>query len=132
MFERAPELLDGRLKDEEARQLLEAVGFADWKSAQLRLRQVCPDEASRRMLGDSLPMLLVALSDTAVPDRSLVNFERFVQAVPDRLALFRYLRDNPRAVEILIKLFVGSQFLTEILLRKPAYLDRLTQHKRVA
>ena len=31
-----------------------------------------------------------------------------------------------------MKLFVGSQFLTEILLRHPDYLERLTNHKQLA
>src|SRR5690606_26208820 len=53
-------------------------------------------------------------------------------SVDDRNGLFRYLADYPRAVEILIKLFVGSQFLTEILLRNPEYLAKLTNHKRLA
>ncbi len=77
-------------------------------------------------------MLLVALSDAATPDASLLNFERYVQCVPDRTALLRYLASKPRAVEILVKLFVGSQFLTEILLRNPDYLEKLTNHKRLA
>ena len=32
----------------------------------------------------------------------------------------------------LIKLFTGSQFLTDILLRNPGYLRQLTEHKRLA
>src|SRR5690606_20306814 len=58
--------------------------------------------------------------------------ERFIQSVPDRTRQFRYLADNPRAVEILVRLFVGSQFLTEILIRNPSYLEELTNHKRIA
>ena len=77
-------------------------------------------------------MLLIALSDAATPDASLLNFERYVQCVADRTVLLRYLASKPRAVEILVKLFVGSQFLTEILLRNPDYLEKLTNHKQLA
>jgi [glutamine synthetase] adenylyltransferase / [glutamine synthetase]-adenylyl-L-tyrosine phosphorylase len=77
-------------------------------------------------------MLLASLSDAATPDASLINFERFVHSVDDRTDLFEYLAQNPRAVEILVKLFVGSQFLTEILLRNPGYLEELTQHRQLA
>lgn len=112
--------------------MLAAVGFSDPPKARRRLESLCDDEACRAALIQCLPMLLAALGETAAPDASLVNFERYVQAVADRTALFRYLAANPRAVEILVKLFVGSQFLTEILLKSPDYLERLTLHKRLA
>ncbi len=112
--------------------MLAAVGFADRQRARQRIEGLCDDDACRRALHSSLPMLLAALSETATPDGSLVNFERYVQSVDDRAKLFEYLASNPRAVEILVKLFVGSQFLTEILLRNPDYLERLTLHKRLA
>lgn len=112
--------------------LLAPVGFADWRTARERLQRIGGDEIGCQLLGDCLPTLLLALSDTAQPDQALVNFERFAQCVPDRNELFRFLREHPRAVEILVRLFVGSQFLTEILLTNPGYLERLTQHKRLA
>ena len=74
----------------------------------------------------------MTLSGAASPDRALVNLERFAGSAPDRLALFYYLASNPRAVEILVTLFTGSQFLTEILLRHPEYFSRLTEHKHLA
>jgi glutamate-ammonia-ligase adenylyltransferase len=133
MFQHAPKLLRaGELTDEEAGAMLAAVGFADRLKARQRLETLCGDDSCRAALSDSLPMLLAALSETATPDGSLVNFERFVQSVEDRTRLFQYLAANPRAVEILVKLFVGSQFLTEILLKNPDYLERLTLHKRLA
>ncbi|MGC1273525.1 MAG: glutamine synthetase adenylyltransferase [Planctomycetaceae bacterium] len=133
MFQQAPKLLcPGELHGEQFEALLAAVGFADREKARGRIESLCSDESCHAALADCLPMLLAALSETAVPDSSLVNFERYVQSVPDRAALFAYLAAQPRAVEILVKLFVGSQFLTEILLRNPDYLERLTLHKRLA
>ena len=35
-------------------------------------------------------------------------------------------------MEILVTLFSGSQFLTEILLRNPAYFERLIAYRRMA
>jgi len=117
---------------EAALALLEPIGFADRAAAFERLTRTAGTGASRELLADCLPTLLLALSDTAQPDHALVNFERFVQSVPDRAVLFHQLRDNPRTVEILVRLFVGSQFLTEILLCSPWHLERLAQHKRLA
>ncbi|MDA0832210.1 MAG: glutamine synthetase adenylyltransferase [Planctomycetota bacterium] len=133
MFERSSLLLDPHTEDDpEIHRLLKSVGFSDIPAAQRRFQDLCTDEQSRTLLAGSMPPLLIALSETATPDGSLVNFERLVQTIPDRAQLFLYLSQNPRAVEILVKLFVGSQFLTEILLRNPSYLAKLTRHKRLA
>ena len=112
--------------------ILAPVGFADVHAAFERLKRTGAGGESVGLLAACLPNLLLALSDTAQPDQALLNFERFAQSVTDRTVLFRSLRDNPRAIEILVRLFVGSQFLTEILLCTPGHLDRLTQHKRLA
>lgn len=129
----SPKLLHpGALSDSEVERLLKSVGFDNWQAAHTRLLAIAPDDETRTALEGCLPMLLMALGDAATPDGSLVNFDRFAQSVPDRAELFHYLTRNPRAVEILVKLFVGSQFLTEILLRNPSYLRELTQHKRLA
>ena len=126
------ELLSDSVNEAEALDLLRSVNFENVDEALSRLRRLPRDEPGCRALGACLPMLLHSLANAATPDGSLVNFERFVQSVDDRNGLFRYLAENPRAVEILIKLFVGSQFLTEILLRNPEYLAKLTNHKRLA
>ena len=123
--------------------MIAPVGFADRAAARTRIDRLCdppggdtddgsPDgDRCRTSVRAALPMLLAALADAASPDASLVNFERYVRAHPDRAALFDYLAANPRAVEILVRLFVGSQFLTEILLKNPDYLERLTEHRRL-
>ncbi len=83
-----------------------------------------------------IPPLLAALAGAPAPDAGLVNFERFVRAAAARTdkpphALFDYLAAHPRAVEILVRLFVGSQYLTDILIRNPDYLRRLTEHRQL-
>lgn len=132
-IERCQLLLDpDGLAETDALQYLAPVGFDDPAAALRRLRSLADQPADRAALAATLPPLLFALSEAATPDGSLTNFERLAQAAPDRTRLFRYLGEHPRAVEILVRLFVGSQFLTEILIRNPAYLERLTQHKRLA
>jgi len=126
------DLLIGAPDEARIAALLAPIGFADVPAAFERLSRTAGSGESRGLLAECLPNLLLALSDTAQPDHALINFERFAHTVPDRSALFRSLIDNPRAVEILVRLFVGSQFLTEILLSSPGHLDRLTQHKRLA
>src|SRR5436189_810494 len=108
--------------ESEVEDILQSAGFLSIPEARTRFRGLARTEAERELFARALPGIIHTLADGAVPDTSLINLERFVQAAPDSEALFRYLADNPRAVEILFRLFVGSQFLTEILLRNPQYL----------
>ncbi|MDA1013665.1 MAG: glutamine synthetase adenylyltransferase [Planctomycetota bacterium] len=133
MFESASRLLGTTNPTVETiRRVLGPVGFEDCELAFRRLRDSAGDVRGRRALAECLPMLLSCLTDTAAPNASLVNFERYVQNVPDRVELFEYLAQQPRSIEILVRLFVSSQFLTEILLRNPSYLQQLARHDRLA
>jgi glutamate-ammonia-ligase adenylyltransferase len=128
-------LLQGQLTAAETEALLSQRGFADWCAANRCLVRLAADAQSRQVLADLLPHLLITLSGAANPDRVLVDLERFVHGAADRLTVFEYLASNPRAIEILVTLFSGSQFLAEILLRNPEYFERLmglrglAQHK---
>ncbi|MFT5325837.1 MAG: glutamate-ammonia-ligase adenylyltransferase [Planctomycetaceae bacterium] len=132
MSRKTEQLLRNDVSEADVESLLAPIGFADWRLAHARLIGLCSDDERRSALTEALPMLLAALTESANPDSSILNLERFIHTVPDAAATLRFLADNPRAVEILVKLFVNSQFLTEILLRNPEYLERLTQHKRIA
>jgi glutamate-ammonia-ligase adenylyltransferase len=131
-FNRCLDLLCKQLSDDEVQELLSPVGFADWCAANRCLLRLASDPRMRQTLADLLPHLLTTLASTAGPDRVLVSLERFAHSAPDRVATFDYLANNPRAVEILVTLFAGSQFLTEILLRNPEYFERLMEHKSLA
>lgn len=133
MRENHPNLyLPEKLSDGEIRALLSPAEFADIHQAHRCLLRIAADPESQRVLLDGLPGLLLALANAANPDRVLVNLERLVDNAPDRVEFLRYLAHNPRAVEILVTLFAGSQFLTEILLRHPEYVEPLSQHKSLA
>lgn len=119
-------------EDSAALTLLQTIGFEDPTAALGRLRSMAGTTADAKLFAPAMPALLVALSDAATPDGSLMNLERLTQVVADRQSMYRFLAEQPRAVEMLVRLFVGSQFLTEILLRSPHYLAQLVEHKRVA
>lgn len=132
MSRKTEQLLQKGVSVTDVQSLLVPIGFADWRTAHARLLELCTDHSRREALTAALPMLLAALAESANPDSSVLNLERFINTVPDATATLQFLAANPRAVEILVKLFVNSQFLTEILLQNPEYLERLTQHKRIA
>ncbi len=126
-------LLHKQLTNQQARNMLAPVGFADWQSAYRSLQRTADQTPETRpALADGLPSLLMALAETNTPDQNLVSFERFVQSADHPTELLRFLADHPRSFEILFTLFTGSQFLTEILLRHPTYFEQLTDYKFLA
>ncbi len=135
MIEAAQARLLLTASDEELTGLVELIAFVGLENpvdGLLGLRSIAESPQQLKSLGEILPSLLYSLSETADPDRSLRNFQRFLNAIDNREQMIQAFVENPRSIEILTRLFVGSQFLTEILLRHPEYLDRLTQYKRLA
>lgn len=112
--------------------VLSAIGFADPQRAAQRIRGLAQSESEARALAVILPALLYAFDDAADADIALRNLERFAHVAKDRARWYQGLAQSPRAIEILVKLFVGSQHLTEILIRNPKYLEQLTNHRRLA
>lgn len=104
------------------------VGFRDPTEAAARLQTLAEPENST----ECLQRFLRAIVDMAEADELLVDFQRFVQRSGDRTELYRFLIDHPRAIEMLIKLFAGSRYLTETLLRDPTALRQLIQHRLLA
>ncbi|MEZ5940754.1 MAG: glutamine synthetase adenylyltransferase [Planctomycetaceae bacterium] len=112
--------------------VLRQIGFADIARARTRFQALCRNEDEVGALTDILPNLLYACLEAADAEVALTNLERYVSVVPNRLELFRFLNLFPRGIEILVRLFVGSQYLTELLLRNPRYLEQLTNHRQLA
>ncbi len=114
------------------KQIWDSIEFADHQTALDCLRGLAVNPREQESLAHSVPALIDALVEAPDPDRSLRNLHRLIQSLDDRQAFFVSLIQQPRKIEILVKFFVGSQFLSEILVRHPNILDRLTQHKQLA
>lgn len=108
------------------------VGFDDWQSAHQRLCWIAGGEEAARLFRKCLPTLLQVLADSPHPDQVVTYLERLASVVPDRTEFFRTFLERPRGWEILGRLFSGSQFLSEILLANPAYLDPLTRQRTLS
>ncbi len=116
-----PPILEDIHEETKAQSLFQLFGFADWKNALKILRRM--ESRDQQGLADIFSFLLEALGSAADPDRSLVNFERFLDSYGTEL--LPELKKNLRVLEILITLFSASPFLTEILLRAPEALELL-------
>jgi glutamate-ammonia-ligase adenylyltransferase len=105
--------------------------FADTHAASRSLARLASHAQAGEAFEALQPHLLTTLASSADPDRALTNFERFFTNSKDPAAVAQRLAGNQRAVEILVTLFTGSQFLSEILLRNPEYFDLFTHPSRL-
>jgi glutamate-ammonia-ligase adenylyltransferase len=129
---RADQLLNPDFPETAAQALLDTLGFSDGAASLRRLRRMAASSPQGfSMVGELLPHLLASLSTCADPDQALINLERFTS---DGLSteIFTKLTQNPRALEILVIIFSGSQFLTEIMLRSPGRLDLLIDREALS
>ncbi|MEO6847975.1 MAG: putative nucleotidyltransferase substrate binding domain-containing protein [Chthoniobacterales bacterium] len=114
--------------------VVEEAIFQDIISAKKMLEKLgAPDPSKHvsprtRQLYDRLkPMLLNELGKTAEPDSALAGFVDFVEAYGIRGMLFETLASNPRLLELLIKLFDASYFLTRAVVRRPQWIEEIAR-----
>lgn len=111
---------------------LKEVGFAEPLSAYRNLlafrdgEPYSPPSPKRlkvtRILG---PALMEEIVRSGSPDRALFNLAEFSHRVGARTGFLSLLAENPRTMRLLIALFAGSEFLTDLFLKRPELLDSL-------
>lgn len=118
--------------DPEVIERLSSSGFDDPAAAARRLnglRQSRQVQSMQRIgyerLDALMPMLLAAVADSDDPDRALERVLPLVEAVLRRTAYLALLRENPDALEHLMRLCAASPWIAEQLARHPILLDEL-------
>ncbi|MDF1513867.1 MAG: glutamine synthetase adenylyltransferase, partial [Anaerolineae bacterium] len=124
-YMRFGELLYDKLHAEEVQRWLNSVGIMDWRNTHQRLLRMAQDYNIRPTLALVLPYLMVNLEQVANPDAVIIYLERLLNQSSKPQATVEILAENPRAIDILVRLFTSSQFLTEILLHHPEYFTQL-------
>lgn len=116
--------------DAEVPARLERLGFADPATAQRNiaaLRDGPPftrlPARARRYLGKIAPLFLDRALRTPDPDMALAHTERFLSAVGARTMFYALLFENQKVIDVLVRLFGSSRFLSGYLLRNPELLD---------
>ena len=117
------------LTEETAQTLLAEIPFEDPAVAAHRLVRLTRG-FPERSCAVCMPHLLEALNSAADPGRVMASFERFIEIYPSRTDLSNLLSTKPRAVEILGMVFSGSQYLAEVLLRRPEQIHLLLDMRR--
>jgi glutamate-ammonia-ligase adenylyltransferase len=82
---------------------------------------------TRRLFGRLAPPLVETLQTVADPDAALTRMVRFTERYGSRGALFETLLVNPRVLELLVKLFDASAFLSEIAIRRPQLVEEVAR-----
>src|SRR5437764_6248168 len=110
--------------------------FKDEKSAARSLADLLkPTSAShvaprtKQVFKKLRPDLLGEIAKSADPDATLNQFVRFVEAYGLRGLLFELLASNPTLLELLVKMFDGSRFAGDLLIRRPQLLEEITRDK---
>lgn len=127
-----PLLLARGLPSAEVDRLLAPYGFQDAKRADANLQAMAGDPESRRALAEVMPLLLNTIAQTADPDQALDQWERFLQNGVSRLHLFGYLRQAPRILELLCRIFGNSPALAQTLVRDPTVVYWLAEEQVLA
>jgi glutamate-ammonia-ligase adenylyltransferase len=108
--------------------------FADPARAQRLIADLDGSAASarfsvrtRKLARKVEPLLLDWLRRVGDPDTALTAFVRFVERYGARGLLFETLLRNPRLLELLVRLFDASRFLTEIAVRRPQLIEEIAR-----
>ncbi|UYG07429.1 bifunctional [glutamate--ammonia ligase]-adenylyl-L-tyrosine phosphorylase/[glutamate--ammonia-ligase] adenylyltransferase [Halomonas sp. M4R1S46] len=120
------------LPEQEAESRLEEAGFGDAAAGQRRLRALRHSRQVQAMqrigferLDALMPLLLDAVAASEAPDTALERVLPLVEAVLRRTAYLALLRENPDALEHLMRLCSASPWIAEQLARHPILLDEL-------
>ncbi len=103
--------------------ILRAEGFRDLQRAYLNLRSLAGHGHRRQVFARLAVLAMDILSGTPDPDMALNNWERFVRTLGSAEGHFRGLFSQPQKLEILLNIFSSSQFLSDVLVRNPGFLD---------
>lgn len=122
----------GELEAEEATAHLTEAGFNAPEKALKRLQGLYHSRQVQSMqrigferLDALMPLLLDAVADNDAPDTALVRVQPLIEAVLRRTAYLALLRENPQALEHLMRLCTASPWIAEQLSRYPILLDEL-------
>jgi len=112
--------------------LLAKAGFRESETAyeNLKLLKEGPPFAhlpirAKMLLKKIAPFLLTRIMESPAPDMALNHLERFISAIGARTTFYSLLMENKKVMELLVKLFGTSIFLSMAIIEHPENLDAL-------
>lgn len=117
--------LAAELPEEAVREYLASLGFSDPERADSHLQLMADELPVRLALGGMAAELMDSLSRTPDPDAALLGLERYLATRSAKVGFLGYLREDPKALDLLLQVLGTSPFLGEILIRNPEYFHWL-------
>ncbi len=120
-------VLSANVPLELAHRVLSGYGFTQPERAYRNLTALCGQDKILKEQFARLALLACdLLTTTPDPDMALNNWERFTVPLSDKHGSFQKLMAQPMRLEILLKIFAGSQFLADTLIGNPDLFDWIT------
>lgn len=123
-------VLDPDLEEEQAEPVLRRYRFSDPGVAFSTIRELARESDSsiyearaRKYLASIMPALLAFCADSPDADFTLRNFERITSALGAKTILFELIAEDPRALQVFGAIAANSDWLTDILSRRPGLVD---------
>ncbi|MGB3096749.1 MAG: bifunctional [glutamate--ammonia ligase]-adenylyl-L-tyrosine phosphorylase/[glutamate--ammonia-ligase] adenylyltransferase [Candidatus Deferrimicrobiaceae bacterium] len=117
-------------EEEDIGDRLSALGFTDLSAARRNVAMLTDGPSfvrmpvrARRYLGKIAPLILSRVVRSPDPDMALHHMERFLSAFGARTMFYAFLFENQKVIDVLVRLFGSSRFLSGYLLRHPELMD---------
>ncbi len=82
---------------------------------------------AKRIFDELLPRLLHQTLELPEPDRAVAHLNKFVDQGGGRESILGFMAEQEESLEIILKLFASSNYLSEILISQPGLLETLFQ-----
>lgn len=124
-------VLDTEMTPAQAAPILQRYGFTDSATAFRAIRELAEETVENRLyaprarkyLSSMMPALLEFCAASPDADFTLRNFERICANLGAKTVLFELVAEDPRALAIFGSIAAHSQWLTDILARRPGLVD---------
>jgi [glutamine synthetase] adenylyltransferase / [glutamine synthetase]-adenylyl-L-tyrosine phosphorylase len=130
-------LLGPEISEQEAVDILGRYGFRDPSRAYRNIVLLREGQAfvhqtprSRRVFNEMFPLLFEEISASPDPDMALNYFESYLASQGSWDAFQAFMRQDVRALKVLVSVFGNSEYFSRMLIRSPALLEDLMDASR--
>ncbi len=119
-------IMSDSMPREFAEKILSRRGFMNTKRALVNLSRLAGGGSARDVFASLAVLASDILEQKPDPDMALNNWERFAERLGDTGAHYRRMLSQPMRLDMLLGIFSTSQFLAEVLIAHPEFLDMVT------
>jgi len=107
------------LTEEQAQAYLQSLGLRDPAAADRCLQAMAADLGVRLALGEIAGALVDGLTRVADPDAALAGLSAYLATRASKVTFLNHLREDQKALGVLLEIFAAPALLGEMLLRDP-------------